>query len=272
MRRLRVEIDTKSLKYVRFENSKIESFTEEFMEQLRGVELLNANGVGLERISERSLGELQELKVFWGGQNDIKRLEANVFSRNGNLEAILLKFNKIWFVHEETFMGLENLVVLDLSSNKLKTLQKFFEPLSSLVKLDLSSNLIEKIDSDAFSGLTSLRDLTLQKNNLKFINPVAFELLPSLEFINISFNKSPLRAIPGELFETNSHLKQIYLIANKIRTIDPKFLEHSKPALEITSLRQNLCVDDDVVGGANESSRAAETEKLNLCFEHFFDN
>lgn len=261
---LSVEIDTKSLKYVYFQNSEIESFTEEFLKQLRGIEYFNLNEVDLERIDGEKLKILEELVVFWGGHNEVKRLEKNAFSGNKKLEMIYLKFNQIWHIHPKAFAGLDQLYVLDISSNKLKNLDRIFGSLINLIKLDLSSNLIEKFDRNVFKELGMLRALNLQQNNLKHLNPKVYDPLVRLEFINISFNKSPLETIAGDLFKYNFHLKQIYFIKNKIKAIDRDFIKHFKPVLEIVSLRENLCIDDDVMG-KNGTILDGEKVKLRLC-------
>lgn len=271
MNSLEVEIDTKSLKYVFFDNSKVESFTEEFIEQLKGVEFLNANDVGLERVDGRSLRKLEELMIFWGGLNQIKRLEADSFSGNRKLEEIYLKFNKISFIDEAAFKNLYQLLILDLSSNKLNSLNLIFKSLKSLIHLDLSSNLIDKLPENVFKNLIKLKSLKLQKNNLKSLNPVVFEPLKSLEFIDVSFNKSPIKVIPGDLFKQNINLQQIYFVSSKIQSIDRNFFQHSKPSLEVLSLRTNECIDDDLTSVSNGSLSKDDKRKLQKCFDNFYE-
>lgn len=270
MSRVEVEIDTKSLKYVYFANSEIGSFTAEFVKQLKGVEIFNANEVGLERIDGEVLGLLSEMLAFWGGQNQLKRLEANTFSRNKKLEAIHLKFNQINYIHPTAFDELHDLYVLDLSSNKLKILDNVFVSLHNLVKLDLSHNLLESFDTKIFENQNNLRDLNLQKNNLKQLNSKVFNPLTNLEFINISFNKSPLGIIKGKLFRMNFYLRQIYLIDNKISAIDRTFIFNSKPSLEIISFRMNSCLNDDVLA-LNGTIASSEKLKLKTCFDNFYE-
>lgn len=264
-----MEIDTESLKYVYFESSLIESLTEEFVEQLEGIEYLNADGVGLKRVDGEVLGRLKELTIFWGGSNRIKMLEAKAFSRNKKLVAIYLKFNQINFIDPRAFDELEQLYVLDLSSNKLRVVSTIFNSISMLVKLDLSSNLIEKIDSRAFVKLKTLRELNLHNNNLKRLDPDLFAPLLSVEHINISFNKSPLMTITADLFKYNFHLKKVFLINNKIESIDPKFIGNLNPELKVISLRYNSCIDDDMLVESNGTLTAFEKQKLEKCFNRF---
>lgn len=267
-----MEIDTKSLKYVYFESSEIESFPVEFTMQLRGVLYLNANGVGLERVDGKSLEMLRELVIFWGGSNNIERLEANAFSRNKQLQAIFLTFNQIRFIHHAAFIGLEKLVILDLSSNKLTAVFNVFDSLGALQKLELSSNLIEKINTNAFSKLKALKVLSLQKNNLTSLDPNLFDPLTSLESFDISFNKSPIKSISGNLLQNNSRVKKIFLIGNQIEAIDQKFIDNRKPSLEVLALGYNLCFDSFFPVLKNGTLERNEKLKLSKCFENFNQN
>ena len=261
------KIDTKSFKYVYFENSEIESFPEDFMEMLKGVEFLNANHVGLESVDGRSLGKLQNLQVFWGGENKIETLHENSFNENSKLEAIYLKFNQIRNIHPNAFRGLETLFVLDISSNNLKDLHpKVFDPLTQMVRLEISGNSIENLNKNIFYKLGNLIELKMMNNNLKHLNPDVFDPLKSLEYINISFNQSPLKRLRGELFQYNFNLKEIFLLRNRIEKIDRKFVNNYKPMLFYLALRMNECVDYDILLIEDGKIIKSEIEKLSKCF------
>lgn len=236
------------------------------MEQLTGVEYLNANDLGLERIE--GLGKLKELLIFWAGLNKIKRLDADAFRENTKLEEIHLKFNRIVLIDEAAFGSLDKLLILDLSSNKLKSFGFVFSPLTSLLALDLSSNLIETFPENIFKNLGELKSLKLQRNYLKFLNPDVFTPLQNLEFVDVSFNRSPLETIPGDLFKHNYNLQQIYFVSSKIRSIDKKFFLHSKPSLEIVSFRTNECIDDDLTSVSSGILNQKDERKLKKCFEN----
>lgn len=266
MNRRGVEID-KSLKYVYFGSSEIESFTEDFMEQLKEVEFFNANGVGLERI-DGSFRKLKELLVFWGGENRIEELGEKVFEENSNLEAIYLKFNQISFIHPKAFYGLPQLFVLDLSSNKLKNLDNIFETLKEVVRLDLSGNEIEKLNENIFRNMINLQELKIMKNNFKSLDPKVYHPLANLQSINISFNKSPIRKISGDLFKYNFNLQEIVLMNNQIEIIERRFILNGKPSLNILSLRSNKCVDSDIIRIDKEGQiEDSEIENLRKCFK-----
>ena len=269
MSRLEVEIDTKSLKYVYFQLSEIESFTEEFMKQLKGVKFFNVNEVGLKRVDGTSLSKLSTMLIFWGGLNEIKRLEANAFSGNRNLEWIYLPFNKIHQIHENVFDGLYQLTALDLSSNKIKNLTNFLDPLNNLIKLDLSSNLIEELPVKIFKNLRNLRSLKLAKNNLMCLDPRTFDTVKNLESITISFNQASFEVINGSLFKNNIKLIEIILIGNRIKAIDKNFLRNSKPSLKLLSLRNNSCIDHNFVDFIEGVLNKNQELLLETCFRNF---
>lgn len=266
MSRLRVEIDKKSLKYVYFQLSEIESFTEQFMKQLQGVEFFNANEVGLKQVDGISLSSMQK---FWGGLNEIRRLEANAFSGSRNLQAIFLKFNQIQWIHETAFNGLYYLFQLDLSSNKLASLTSFLDPLINLIRLDISSNLIERLPPNIFRSLSNLRDLKLMNNKLIFLDPLSFNPLSNLEALNISFNKSPFTIINGTFLEKSNKLKEILLIGDKIKAIDRRFFENLRSSINFISFRDNFCIDLDLTMSTNKTLSRDQEIQLETCFKKF---
>lgn len=265
-KRLKVWRDTK---YVHFDNSEIESFTEEFLEQLKGVEYLNANDVGLRSVDGTSLKIVEGMKIFFGAQNELTRLEANTFSFNKKLELIYLKFNRIEEIHPKAFEGLPELYAIDISSNKLKVLENIFDTLPSLVRLDLSLNLFESLDKSIFANNANLMQLNLDGNNFRYFDPDIFAPLIKLEYVNLSFNKSPIETIHGDLFNNSSNLKQVFFIGNQIRAVDRRFLKDPKPLLEIVSFRKNLCIDKDFLYLDGIFGKSQQNE-LRKCYENYY--
>lgn len=265
-KRLKIWRDTK---YVHFDNSEIESFTEEFLEQLKGVEYLNANDVGLRSVDGTSLKIVEGMKIFFGAQNELTRLEANTFSFNKKLELIYLKFNRIEEIHPKAFEGLPELYAIDISSNKLKVLENIFDTLPSLVRLDLSLNLFESLDKSIFANNANLMQLNLDGNNFRYFDPDIFAPLIKLEYVNLSFNKSPIETIHGDLFNNSSNLKQVFFIGNQIRAVDRRFLKDPKPLLEIVSFRKNLCIDKDFLYLDGIFGKSQQNE-LRKCYENYY--
>lgn len=266
-----MNIQDKSLKYVFFQNSEIEFFTDEFVEQLEGIEFLNVNDVGLKHIDGNILGRLKaQIILLWGSQNEIERVDAYTFDGWTNLEMISLKFNKISFIHENAFYSLENLYKLDLSSNRLKHIGKIFKKLYNLVDLDLSSNLIEYLNDETFEHLSNLYALSLTKNNLKYLNSKAFDPLVSLEYLNLCFNKSPIPIIYERFLKYNVSMKKILLCNNKIKAIERDFFLNNKPSLDLILLRMNSCTNQDFTV-RSKTIVSNELMKFQLCYDNFVD-
>lgn len=81
----------------------------------------------------------------------IDRIEKNVFDKMQNLERIALNNNNLIFV-ETRFIYLNNLKVLDLSSNLILTIYSYdFNGLDSLEELNLNLNSLESIEPHSFT-------------------------------------------------------------------------------------------------------------------------
>lgn len=260
----------KSLKYVFFRNSEIEFFTDELVEQLEGIEYLNVNEVGLEHIDGKILGRLKGIFIFWGSQNEIENLEAGAFNGCENLEYIVLKFNRISYIHEYAFHDLNRLIKLDLSSNKLKHIGRIFDGLHSLLEIDLSSNHIEHLHDEIFNDLQNLEALILSKNNFKFLNYKAFDSLVNLQHLNLCFNRSPIPVIYERFLKYNVNLSEILLCNNKIKAIEKEFFLHSKPDLKLILLRMNSCTNEDLTV-RTKTIISDELLKFQLCYDNFID-
>ncbi|XP_063825150.1 chaoptin-like [Ostrinia nubilalis] len=116
------------------------------------------------------------------------------------LRELALSFNDLYYVDPAAFADLTELHVLELSS----TLFSGEFPLESL--------------------LTNLTWLTLDNNNIHRVSSDDIYNFPSLEFLNLDFNK--IVEFPSEMNETNSasRLKELRLSYNYISKVNSKFL------------------------------------------------
>lgn len=96
----------------------------------------------------------------------------SVISEVKTIEKLNLSENKISFIDDDAFNGLEDLIELDLSFNELKYLPTSIGKLKKLKKLNLSGNKISHL-------------------------PKEFENLTSLEFLD--FNGNPIERVPVEI-------------------------------------------------------------------------
>lgn len=97
----------------------------------------------------------------------LSKVSSAFFRHLQNLLILDLSRNKLRFITNDTFSGLNSLRLLKLSENKLTVIQKgTLHILSNLESLDLSSNVITGIEVNAFSHLRHLKFLDVSNNNI----------------------------------------------------------------------------------------------------------
>ncbi|CAG2236616.1 G-protein coupled receptor GRL101 [Mytilus edulis] len=135
---------------------------------------------------------------------------------------LLLRYlsgNGIEEIYPSAFVGLSQLQTLDLSHQRLVTLQSgTFLGLRSLFSLDLSYNTIQIIQGGGLNGLLKLLTLDISNNEIMMIESNAFHGLPNLRTLDIPM--SFLTAVWSRRWkiatqnQTNFRLVHSFLIAN----------------------------------------------------------
>ena len=139
----------------------------------------------------KGLTYLESLQLSW---HDIKELPTGVFAGLTYLEVLDLSGGAagnggLRQLNAQTFTGLENLVELRLSYNRLNELPPdIFAGLPNLRSLWLNNNTLRELPPDVFTGLTSLRSLQLTSNRLREIPDHSFSGLDNLQYLHIGGN------------------------------------------------------------------------------------
>ncbi|CAH2106861.1 unnamed protein product [Euphydryas editha] len=117
------------------------------------------------------------------------------------LRELVLSFNDLYYVEAGVFTNLTYLRILELSS--------------ALFSGDISTR----------SSLETLTWLGLDNNNIHFISSDDMQNFPSLEYLNLDFNK--IIEFPSEVTKTNGSfkLKELRLSYNYISKVNAEFLE-----------------------------------------------
>lgn len=138
----------------------------------------------------------------------------------------------------DTFDDLDSLTSLDLSDNRLATLDRgliehldrlehlsladnpisplppdFLQPLGALKRLNLADTGLETIDPRLFAGL-NLQSLELARNRIADLPEGIFRELTALETLDLADNR--IRVLPGRLFWELTELRSVGLEGNLI--------------------------------------------------------
>ncbi|XP_039184698.1 leucine-rich repeats and immunoglobulin-like domains protein 1 isoform X1 [Crotalus tigris] len=134
----------------------------------------------LTRLDKGSLADLGSLEILHLSHNSVSHIAEGVFKGLKSLRVLNLDHNEISGTIEDTsgaFTGLENLSMLTLFGNKIKSVAKeAFSGLEALEHLNLGNNAIRSIQEDAFAKLKNLKELRI--NSESFLCDCQLKWLP----------------------------------------------------------------------------------------------
>ncbi|KAI8506781.1 hypothetical protein Bbelb_152220 [Branchiostoma belcheri] len=123
--------------------------------------------------------------------NQISTINSGVFRNLTRLTYLHLNNNQLTVLRADMFVGLDSLQELHLHYNNISTIAaEAFVNLQKLERLDLSHNRIMTFPSDLLSNMniTLLSDLRLNDNQMETLPAMAYDILASIETVNISNN------------------------------------------------------------------------------------
>lgn len=151
---------------VKFQNSRLHTFTNKICERFSNLEELDLKGVLLRKIDSDAFDQCLKLKQLDLSGNHLTEIDTNRFKNNQNLESIDLHGNYLKEMDLSILIGLTSLVFLDVSRNRLQTFSVYKSPKLSL-----------------------LRELGLQNNELTELNEQTIvQKFPNLETLGIRGN------------------------------------------------------------------------------------
>ncbi|XP_075974876.1 uncharacterized protein LOC142975734 [Anticarsia gemmatalis] len=137
------------------------------------------------------VGVPKAVQVYSLSHNVISELDNFCFKEIGytSIEILDLSYNLIFWIGLHAFSGLDNLVHLDLSSNRLRFLPSdLFWDTPELDTLDLSSNVFESLKNEPFLMHAKLKVLNLNNCRIKTLPNRLFSRLPNLRKLDLSEN------------------------------------------------------------------------------------
>ncbi|GIX95502.1 protein toll [Caerostris darwini] len=137
-------------------------------------------------------------------------LRSEDFKQVVDLRALRLRNNDIGQVDGDIFTYLRNnLMLIDLSQNKIHSLQGCVRFLSALISLNLEDNRIEGFEDDEFEGVNLLEILVLRRNRITTLGSSLHKLV-QLELLRVESNR--LRTLGKEQIPAN--LRHLFLADN----------------------------------------------------------
>lgn len=237
------------LKVLNLSRNEMSSLADRSFEGLSSLTYVDLSDNKLSSLPPELFIETTRLKEIHLRNNSINVLAPGIFSVLRELVVLDMSFNDLnsHWIGSATFAGLEKLMLLDLSANKInkvdatifKSLKKLqvlrlqenyidmipentFLELQNLNTLVLSNNRLSVISSFTFDGLKNLQTLSLDINRLSLIDTNAFKKCPNLQDLHINRNK--LQAVPEALRDLKT-IKTLDLGENQIQNIDNTSLQ-----------------------------------------------
>lgn len=228
-----------SLEELRLDNNRVSVMSEAAWARCPGLLVLslsnNSLGNGSDTLPDSVLSPLSKLRTL---NLDHNQLTSVPLGLPPSVKELYLKGNLIGQFRGGAFDGVSELMVLDLSANRLTNKGLLKESLAnathleslnlegnrlkqvprhlprSLKTLNLEGNLISSIKKTTLSTLKNLEHLGLARNKIVKVAPGAFKALPVLHQLDLCHNS--LRQVPRELPRA---LHSVVLTHNKIQSV-----------------------------------------------------
>ncbi|XP_047996815.1 insulin-like growth factor-binding protein complex acid labile subunit [Leguminivora glycinivorella] len=148
---------------------------------------------------------------------DIGELGPDLFGPHPTFRTLDFSNNCISKISKTTFRNLDYLQELDLSHNKLRSIDFDTTGLKNLSHFYIKNNDIKQIRRDAFEPLTKLQMVDLSNNSIENIQIQSFNNLKILHTLNLQNN--PISDIPRQTFSGLSSCYDLDLSGSKIKTL-----------------------------------------------------
>ncbi|XP_061767835.1 wu:fc23c09 [Nerophis ophidion] len=187
------------------------SLPDAVLSPLRRLQTLNLD---LNQLTSVPLGLPLSVKELYLRGNLVEHFSGRVFDGKPELVVLDLSANRLTNkgLPKDALLNATNLESLNLEGNRLKQVPRHL-PLS-LKTLNLECNLISSVKRRAFRNLKNLEHLGLARNKISKVVPGAFRSLPALHQLDLCHNA--LNHVPRQLPQG---LHSVALTHNKIQSV-----------------------------------------------------
>ncbi|XP_057660617.1 chaoptin-like [Diorhabda carinulata] len=212
-----------------------ETMHQQSLRQFKSLIWLNLDGNRILDIPKNSLPSC--LKTASLSYNLIQHFPSEVIAHSPFLQWLYLRGNHIRLIPQYTFPNLVYMEKIDLAENFISTLPPYvFNNSLHIRDINLAFNDFRMLTDNCFSGLNTGR-IILSYNSIEKMDLDAFNgITHSLEYLDLDHNN--LQRIPQGLRRLNS-LKYLYLSSNLLRDIDPTAFDNFSHNLRAVSLSGN---------------------------------
>ena len=192
------------------------------------------------------IGDFPHLAELILANCNLKHINNMTFHFLSNLIVLDLSYNKLVTLYRNVFFGLNRLKTLNLKGNYfLETLEAgTFLSLSNVKRLEIVGTKIFRLKPNTFKGLDQLQYLNISRNKITIVKKDCFSGLTNLTDLDISFNN--IETFDLDMFETLNKLKKLFTDSYKFCCIKPSLVkeENCEPKQDAFSSCSDLMKND----------------------------
>nr|CAB3266362.1 slit homolog 1 protein-like [Phallusia mammillata] len=191
---------------------------------------LSIMGCSVNSVMEQAFRNLTSLEYLNLSRNNFTLIENNLnlkakgvfppvtLSNSTNLIQLDLSHNKIENpIPEGTLRSLKYLKHLQLSDNKLKSLDSEFSSLWGIHYLDVKRNQLSYVSPQSLNMALKLKELDLSRNFLSTISKFVFKNL--LELAILDLHENQLETLENGMLDNANFLQKLYLQGNRLKRV-----------------------------------------------------
>ncbi|KAG5676259.1 hypothetical protein PVAND_006107 [Polypedilum vanderplanki] len=163
---------------------------------------------------------------------------------------------------KDILSSLTDLKYLNISLNKIGSIDGIFSSSKNLVELYINEIGLEKLSENSFDNLTKLEVISLNKNSLESFPDNIFKNTLGLKVLHASENK--ISQLKTSTFEKLEKLEYLDLSGNDIKGIEKNFFDKLKN-LKVIKMSNNECLNEDILSFNSSSSLS----KFDKCFDDY---
>ncbi|NWW50536.1 TLR3 protein, partial [Pedionomus torquatus] len=147
----------------------------------------------LKQLSPANLSRYSQLVYLDAGYNTISKLQPDLCQNVPLLQILKLEHNQLYKLPPRVFASCTNLTELKLGYNRIYIKNDPFESLENLNILDLSHNFLKSASLGLQHQLKNLRELMLNKNQITELKKEDFSFLRNASLNSLDLSSNPLK-------------------------------------------------------------------------------